>query len=201
MIILICFTLNPWYYVNVTILWEGKRMKDHSLLLDLRALVLKPVFSSKYRSKIITTHGIYYSESKPIDLLNKACLRFFSTKEGRKNATRELFKFPYNPPFLISKKVGVFPTMSSKHPECIWIFNHPFHAEKVEQGTKLTFTEHDIHTIVPTSLHTITVQNYKLHTVVSHSQQSRCECSHTELFSAQSIANEADGLMLSTNIQ
>src|SRR4051794_27210378 len=109
-------------------------MKDDSLLLDHRGLALKPYFSNGYLSEIITTHGTYYSKLSPIELLNRACLRHHSSKNGRKEAAKKLLNFHHNTPFLISEEIAVFPTRSSKHPECMWIFSRFFEATFLEKA-------------------------------------------------------------------
>jgi competence protein ComK len=148
-------------------------MLDDSLLLDYRALALKHAFSTEYLSEIITTHGTYYSKVSPVDLLEEACLRHHSTKNGRKEAARKLLKFHQKPPFLISDDVAVFPTMGSKHPECMWIFSHFFEAESLtKEKTKITF-HNGTDIIVPISLHTVKQQKMRTHTLLSHAQQSK----------------------------
>lgn len=150
-------------------------MKDDSLLLDFRALVLKPVLSGEYLSKIITTHGIYYSKTSPLDLLKQACLRHHSSKEGRKEAAKKLLNYYKKPPFLISDDVGVFPTMSSTKPECIYIFSHFFKAKEIgKQLTQITFHNHGNRVVtIPVSLHTVMQQKSKLHMLMNHLHQSK----------------------------
>lgn len=148
-------------------------MKDESLLLDHRALALKSVTTGKYLSEIITTHGIYYSKIDPVELLNRACLRHHSSKEGREEAARKLLNFHQKPPFLISEDIAVFPTRSSKHPDCMWIFSHFFKAEALEkEKTKITFQNETV-IEVPVSLYTVKQQKFRMHTLLSHAQQSK----------------------------
>ncbi|MGG0670240.1 competence protein ComK [Sporosarcina koreensis] len=148
-------------------------MKDESLLLDYRALALKSVTTGKYLSEIITTHGIYYSKTSPVELLNKACLRHHSSKEGRQEAARKLLNFHQKPPFLISEDIAVFPTKSSIHPDCIWIFSHFFKTEAIEkEKTKITFHNETV-IEVPISLYTVKQQKFRMHTLLSHAQQSK----------------------------
>ncbi|WP_252502048.1 competence protein ComK [Sporosarcina sp. Marseille-Q4943] len=148
-------------------------MKDDSLLLDYRALALRSAFSTDYLSEIITTHGTYYSKMSPIELLEEACLRHHSSKRGRKEAAKKLLKFHKKPPFLISDDVAVFPTMSSIHPECTWIFSHFFEEELIaKEETKIKF--HDgTEVIVPVSLYTVQQQKLKVLALLSHVQQSK----------------------------
>lgn len=147
-------------------------MMDYdSLLLDECALALKPVFTGEYQSKIITTNGIYYSKLPPNELLNRACLRYFSTKQGRTQAAALLLKFAHKPPFLIEPgKVGVFPTESSKNPECIWIFNHRFTVDEIAKGKSVITFMNGTSIHVPVSKFTILKQYERLHTLMSISR-------------------------------
>lgn len=147
-------------------------MIEDSFLLDYRTLALKPVFG-EYLSEIITLEGTYYSKVGPIELLNNACLRHHSSKEGRKEAAKKLLNFKKKPPFLISDDVGVFPTTSSKNPECIYIFNHFFKSEPASRKeTKITFNNKES-IIVPVSFHTVKQQKSRLHMLMSHVQQTK----------------------------
>ncbi|WP_339251792.1 competence protein ComK [Sporosarcina sp. FSL W8-0480] len=148
-------------------------MKDDSFLLDSRALALKPYFSEKYLSKIITTHGIYYSSLNPKELLDKACLRHYSSKAGRKEAARKLLKFNRKTPFLISDEVGVFPTKSSKHDDCIYIFSHFFQTEPIDSKNTLITFNNDISIKVSVSPYTVRQQKSRLHMLLSHVQLSK----------------------------
>ncbi|MDW0116229.1 competence protein ComK [Sporosarcina thermotolerans] len=148
-------------------------MKDEISLFISRTLALKSVHSGKYFSKIITMDGIYFSTLKPIDLLNKACLRHHSSKAGRKEAAKELLKYRQKTPFLISDEVGVFPTNGSKNPDCIWIFSHFFDAKRLDSKNTLLTFNNEITINVPVSLYTVTKQKTRLHTLLSHVQYSK----------------------------
>lgn len=146
-------------------------MKDYSLYLDHRALALQHVHTGEYLSEIVTTHGVYHSKLSPTTLLNRACLRNHSSMKGREEAVRKVFGFVQKPPFLISEDVGVFPIMSSEHPECTWIFSHFFNMEVLgKKRTKLIFIN-GTEIIVPVSHDVVIKQKTKLHTLLSHSYQ------------------------------
>ena len=146
-------------------------MNCDSILLDECALALKPVFTGEYQSKIVTTQGIYYSKLPAKELLNKACLRYFSTKKGRTQAAALLLEFSRKPPFMIvPNEVGVFPTESPKNPECIWIFNHRFTVDEVAKGKSVITFMNGTSIHVPVSKFTIVKQNERLHTLMSISR-------------------------------
>lgn len=141
-------------------------------LIDTRALALESVFTGDYKSKISTTHGIYFSKQTPAQLLNKACLRHFSTMKGRTQAASILLNYGQKPPFLIApNEMGVCPTASPDNADCVWLFNHRFTVVEVAKGQSVvTFMEGTtVH--VKASRHTILKQYERLHTLLSISSQ------------------------------
>ena len=163
-------------------MYKEQRKGDENLqncnsnLIDERALALKPVFWGKNRSKIITTHGTYFSTLSPKDLLDKACLNHLSTKKGRISAATLLLSYTMKPPFIISpNEYGVFPTESSKKPECVWIFNHRFTVKEVTGGESLITFMNGVSIKVQVSKYTIIRQEQRLHTLLSIGQTLRRE--------------------------
>ncbi|WP_203245840.1 competence protein ComK [Sporosarcina beigongshangi] len=143
-----------------------------SYLLDTRALALESIFTGGFKSKISTTHGIYYSKLSPPQLLDKACLHYFSTMKGRMQAASILLNFVQKPPFIIApNELGVYPTASPENADCVWLFNHRFTIAEVSKGRSIvTFMEGtSIH--VKASRHTIVNQYQRLHTLLSISAQ------------------------------
>ncbi|MGG0643243.1 competence protein ComK [Sporosarcina gallistercoris] len=151
-------------------------MHCESYLLDSQALALMAHQDEDgNRSKIVTLHGTYTSQKSPVELLNLACVRSHTTKLIQKQAACEILKFKHKPPFLLSDGVGVFPTSSSKHATCCWIFNHFFTTREIgKKKTELTFPT-GIKVTVPASLHIILQQSGRLHTLLSHYAQTKKE--------------------------
>lgn len=139
-----------------------------SYLIDERTLAVKSIFAGDYRSEIITTHGTYFSRLPPRNLLNKACLNHFSTKKGRIEAATILLNYSQKPPFIIApNEFGVFPTESSKNPDCVWIFNHRFIVNEVEKGESVLTFMNGTSIKVKVSKNIILKQNHRLHTLLS----------------------------------
>lgn len=139
-----------------------------SYLIDTRTLALESVFTGDFKSKLSTTDGIYFSKLAPHLLLNKACLRYFSTMKGRTQAASVILSYAKKPPFLIApNELGVCPTASPENPDCVWLFNHRFTVTEVAKGQSVvTFMEGTtIH--VKASKHTILRQYQRLHTLLS----------------------------------
>lgn len=135
-----------------------------SNLIDNQVLVLISVFTGEYKSKIITTHGTYYSKMTVHELLNNACIRFASTLEGRMQATRIFMKYPKKTPILIDPaEIGAFPTMSYQHLECVWLFNHYFEVEEVDKGKCLVTFGNGMSVPVDVSKHVLLKQQQRLH--------------------------------------
>ena len=142
-------------------------LKCDSYLIDHCTLALESVFVGSNKSKITTTNGIYYSEMSPRELLDTACIRYASTMEGRKQAVRKLLNYPRKTPFLISPfDLGVFPTMSSKHLECVWIFNHRFVIDEYEKGKSIITFSEGTKIALQASRHILRKQQKRLHTVI-----------------------------------
>ncbi|WP_353056612.1 competence protein ComK [Sporosarcina luteola] len=59
------------------------------------------------------------------------------------------FKNPHSS----SRKIGVFPTTSSKNGECIWIFSHFFEADPVAKKNKNYVQQQNLHHLpgIPTN--------------------------------------------------
>lgn len=103
--------------------------------------MVRSVFTGEFKSKIITTRGIFFSKMSVPQLIGKACIQFASTIEGRIQATKKLMNYLVKTPVLIDpNEFGAFPTMSYKSVECVWIFNHPFDIEATGKGqSQVTF--------------------------------------------------------------
>ena len=129
--------------------------------------MIEAVFTGAYKSKIVTTQGIYFSKMSSTQLLGSACIRFASTLEGRIEAIKKLMNYPNKTPVLIEpKEIGAFPTMSYKNSECVWIFNHPFRIESLGKGkSKVTF-HNGMSFILNTSKDVLLKQQQRLHTAI-----------------------------------
>lgn len=135
-----------------------------SYLLDDKALALQPVFIGQNKSKIIRIDGIYFSEESQISLLEKACLRHGSTKQGRVDAVKEKMNYMHRTPLMIIPyTVGAFPTVSSENLSCVWIFNHPFKIEELEKGKSRVTLLNGEEMIIQVSKHSLTNQKNKLY--------------------------------------
>lgn len=142
-----------------------KDIKSNSELIDSQTLMLEPVFKDKVKTRIVTTHGTYYSEESTLNLLEDACNRFASTLEGRLKAMRKLMNYSMKTPLLIEpNNFGAFPTMSYRHVECVWIFNHPFYVEEVSKGKSIVLFSNGISVSVNSSKHVLLKQHQRLHT-------------------------------------
>ena len=132
--------------------------------IDNQALSLESVFTGDYKSKITTTHGIYYSCLTVHDLLNRACIRYASTMEGRIQATSIFMNYPKKTSILIEPtEIGAFPTMSYQHAECVWLFNHHFHVEELDKGKSRVTFRNGTSLIVHVSKHVLLKQQHRLH--------------------------------------
>lgn len=156
----------------------GFSMVCDSQFITKRTLAIVPTFENQYRSQIITLDDIQFSTMSAFNLINNACIRYGSTMDGRANAVKALLSFTQKTPFIIAPfDISVFPTISAKHPECIYIFNHHFQIKELEKGkSRLTFfngTRIDI----PCSKYALHKQQLRLHSLLdtyrrNHKQDS-----------------------------
>jgi len=107
--------------------------------------------------------------------LNIACLRTGSTKRDRQQEARIVLQSKQKVPFLLSEGVGVFPTSSSRHQTCAWVFNHYFEPLSVDKKETVLKFSSGIELNVPASIHSIRQQNSRLMTLLSHSAQQQKE--------------------------
>ena len=143
------------------------RMCD-SFIINRTVLAVKAFFVGENKSEIITTHGIYYSVLTPLELLNKACINYFSTWQGRTDVATDLLNYSKKPPFIIEpNKIGVFPTKSPKSPDCVFIFNHPISVEEVAKSLSVITFMTGISITIKVSKNTILKQYQRLHTLMS----------------------------------
>ena len=138
-----------------------------SLLIDYRTLALESFYLENNKSKITTSHGVYYSKMAPLDLLETACNRYASTMDGRKQAVIKLLNYYRKTPFLIIPfELGVFPTMSPDHLDCVWIFNQRFEIDEYEKGKSILTFSNGTKIEVAASKHTLMKQQQRLHTII-----------------------------------
>lgn len=141
-------------------------LRCDSYLIDRHTLSLEAFFIGENKSKITTTKGIHYSKMSVHEILDKVCIRYGSSFQGRKEATKNLLKYNKTPIVIKPNEIFAFPTKSIDHPECVWIFNHRFEVEEVEKGkSQLTFMN-GTSIIVYVSKHVILKQQQRLHSTL-----------------------------------
>ncbi|MET1015123.1 MAG: competence protein ComK [Paenisporosarcina sp.] len=134
-----------------------------SLRIDTDTLVIQPIFENALKTHIITTHGSYTSSFSQLELLNLACMRYFSTYEGRIQASRFQTSFHRKTPLLVAENgIEAFPTMSPLKPDCMWIFNHTFKVKFHTNKSTLLQYENGIEIVVNASIHTIEKQRSRM---------------------------------------
>ncbi|WP_019415073.1 competence protein ComK [Paenisporosarcina sp. TG20] len=139
-----------------------------SYLIDRDTLALVSVFVDGYRTRIMTRHGVYHSKMSIEYLLEESCIRNASTFDGRIRAIRKIMEYPKKTPLLIDteEEVGAFPTLSSIHVECVWIFNHHFHVNVLSCNTSEVVFDNGMSLQVKTSKHVLINQQQRLYSTM-----------------------------------
>ncbi|WP_082023401.1 competence protein ComK [Sporosarcina koreensis] len=152
------------------------RMLCDSYMLDSQALALTGYSDDLgNRSMILTMHGTYISRQAPVELLKQACLAGGSAKTARKREAAAILKSRQKLPFILTDGIGVFPTSSSRHSTCVWVFNHFFTPSFLEKKkTVLTFSS-GLSIEAPASIHTIHQQAGRLHMLLLRAEEERLE--------------------------
>ncbi|KAB7707411.1 hypothetical protein F9802_06570 [Bacillus aerolatus] len=94
--------------------------------ISLRTMALVEQYHHDYNTIIYDEDGVYYSKQTVRSILEDACMRGFSTYEGRTKVARKLLNYIQKTPLLIclNKNICAFPTMSPNNYGCIWIIHH-----------------------------------------------------------------------------
>ena len=139
--------------------------KHDENLIDRSALYLVSLFETERKTKVVTIHGEYYSRLSALGLIDKACMLYASTYEGRVKATRYNLNQHKKTPILISTNgVAAYPTKSPFHPECVWVFNHDYRMEILTPTkTRLVYDRHKIFVDVDVSIQTLKKQRTRMH--------------------------------------
>lgn len=164
-------------------------LNEQENLIDLQTIAIEAFSAGDYRSKITKVNGVFYSEKSPMELSNEACMKYASTLEGRKQAVMSIFNY-YKPPIIIAPfAVSFFPTASLNSYHCAFIFNHPFKIIEGEKGkTELSFYD-KINLSVDASVHTLTQQHLRLHTVINYFRDTRDITSALWDYDAKNVTN------------
>ncbi len=137
-------------------------------LLDRSVLFVESYFEKDKKSKIVTKDGVYYSHHSVLTLIDKTCMMFASTYEGRVKATRHNLKQHKKTTLLISEDgLAAYPTKSPAHPDCVWIFNHHYRLETIAPNrTRILFDEFDVSTEINVSIGILQKQRSRMYEMI-----------------------------------
>ena len=132
-----------------------------------QALAVENYFDGTHQSRIYTLAGIKLSKLTPLELIDKACMHYGSTVDGRRVSASKTLNYSHKTPIVIAPySVGAFPTTSYKKDNCVWIFNHPFQVEQLADGTSFVKFDQGTTITVNASKHTLLKQQQRLHTLL-----------------------------------
>jgi|SRR5690625_3240948 len=106
-----------------------------------------------YRTKIIEEDKVKHSPHSPLQILDHNCIINGASLEGRSHTVRKILRSKTKLPIPIQPKKGIymFPTISMKNTNCVWISY--FHVKNHEDRDKKTYIqfENNKHFYVNTS--------------------------------------------------
>lgn len=85
--------------------------------------ILPHIEGEKLSSIVIEAEREFNVRKKPIDLIEKSCIYYGSSYEGRKHGTKKLMGVTHKPPIAIdpASSIYFFPTTSSTRSQCAWL--------------------------------------------------------------------------------
>ncbi|TWT07177.1 competence protein [Planococcus sp. CPCC 101016] len=142
--------------------------KNDENLIDRSVLFVENYFETERKSRIITKSGEYYSRDSVLTLIDKACMMFASTYEGRVKATRHNLKQHKKTTLLISEDgLAAYPTKSPDNPDCVWIFNHHYRLETITPNrTRILFDEFNVSAEVNVSIGILQKQRGRMYEMI-----------------------------------
>jgi competence protein ComK len=89
-----------------------------------RTIALFPAKQIDYETIALEENRKIFIKKPAFEIIQKACIRYGASYEGRRNAVVELTGYKQKVPIPISihKNIYTFPTHSPKNYECIWLF-------------------------------------------------------------------------------
>lgn len=144
-------------------------------LIDQSVLFIVSSFENGYKSKIVKKDGVFYSSYSALTLINRACMLYASTYEGRVKATRHNLQQHKKTTLLISEDgLAAYPTKSPNHSECVWIFNQDYRIESLTPTTsRLIYDQYQVSVEVNVSMHTLQKQRTRMHEMLYYYMRPR----------------------------
>lgn len=148
-------------------------MYCYSHLLDSQALAMRWAKSNEGTTEIITSHGIYYSNYTPIELLEIVCIQSSSTLAEKMEGSKPYFEHALLPPYMCSPDLNAIQTSTIHNFDCVWLFNENFTVVESDiDGHTLIYFGEDIQLIIPAPIQFIEQQRILLHELKKYFQKS-----------------------------
>lgn len=93
-------------------------------IVNKKTLAIIPAKQVEYESIVMEGNQVLRVRQTPLQLIKKACLDYWSSYEGRRQAVMYHTNFMRQVPIPISPQHGIytFPTHATGHIDCHWIF-------------------------------------------------------------------------------
>ncbi|KAA0548453.1 competence protein [Bacillus sp. BGMRC 2118] len=127
--------------------FHSLKQNDHYEISPLTLAIL-PAYHETYQSRILDIQGEFYSNQRPLKLIEQACLEGGASYDGRRKSLQYKKSFHQYPPIPINplEDIYAFPTCSPDSYDCIWLFyEHILHYRP--QGNQLLVTFHNHQTL------------------------------------------------------
>lgn len=115
-------------------------MKQMTYEIHAGTMVLAPAKMIAYATKIIEEETAFYTEASAIQVINDACLKRWTTYEGRRNAVTKHTKMTRKVPIPIcaAENITFFPTHAIDHFDNHWLaLEHIMRVESLPEEKQL----------------------------------------------------------------
>lgn len=99
---------------------------NNEYYIHSNTVAVLPHYHHRYQTKILDAEGTYFAEERPIDVINRSCLKYGADYTGRRNAAVYHTNYKQKTPILLSgaQSLVIIPTHSPEHMHCKWIMFH-----------------------------------------------------------------------------
>ncbi|WP_157842657.1 competence protein ComK [Bacillus alkalisoli] len=89
-------------------------------------IAILPHYHHEYQTKILDAEGTFFTTERPLQIIERSCLKYGADYNGRRNAAVYHTNYKQKTPLLLSgaQRLVLIPTHSPEHMHCMWIMFH-----------------------------------------------------------------------------